>query len=500
MFLGRASLWTDEGDTWVQSVQPISNIIKNSWHVDVMFLPYYLLMHFWVEASQSAWWMRLPSLLMGAAAVAALALLARRWLPPVWSVVAGLLLALNPLFVQWTIEARPYAAATLFAVLSTAALVTAIHRPSALRWVRYGLASLCMLLLHLLAVFVLVAQLIGVAVARRRPAWRGMATTLACVAVAVSPLAVVAAGETTLISWVPPSTLRTFFSAVGDISGGPAEGAGLVICGIVLAAIIASSPAGSEEALSSALCLTWGALPPLLLVLVGFLHPLFVDRYTLVCIPGIALIEAMAGCRAWTVLTALGRTRGTSGPEMKAAAPVGSVDRHYRRRRTSIVAAIALGGAGVGGLALLASKTSQVLQERYYSDDYRSAAAALSSDLLKRPASILITPNWAGVGFSYYAAPPALAHALGEQATQALDQDRIDWQEVTLGPDDSLPDSSLFRWPLGAERETPTAGCVLGWAIGRGIAPSTTFIVDGSRCRLSHVHYYGEVWVGSAGG
>ena len=64
-FLGRASLWTDEAATWVSSTQPVSNIIANSSHVDVIFLPYYLFMHFWLGASQSLWWMRLPSLVTG---------------------------------------------------------------------------------------------------------------------------------------------------------------------------------------------------------------------------------------------------------------------------------------------------------------------------------------------------------------------------------------------------------------------------------------------------
>jgi hypothetical protein len=455
-------------------------------------------MHLWLEASQSLWWMRLPSLLTGSAAVAALALLARRWLPPAWSVLAGLLLALNPLFAQWTMEARPYTAATLFVVLSTAALVTAVDHPEVLRWARYGVASLCMLLLHLLAVFVLVAQSIGVVVTRRRPAWRGMAATLACVAVAVSPLAVAAAGQTRQIAWVHPSTLRTFIGALNHISGGPIEGAGLVICGTILAAIVVSSAPNSEAALSSALCLTWAALPPLLLVLVGFLHPLYVDRYALVCLPGIALVEAMAGYRAWTILTALGRTHGTSGPEPQASAPVRPVGRRRTPRRTSIVAAITLGGVCIGDLALLASKTSDVLQKHYFDDDYRSATAALDSHLLQHPASIVIIPNWAGVGFSYHATPSALAHALTKQAILALDQHRIDWQGVTLGRDDSFPDSSVLRWPLGAEREKSTARCRVGWAIGSGTAPATKFIVDGSICRLSHVHYYGGVWVASA--
>ena len=501
IFLGRGSMWTDEAATWFSSIQPVSDFVRNSTHVDVVFLPYYLFMHFWLGVSQSLWWMRLPSLLAGTATVEALVLLARHWLPLGWSVLAGLLLALNPLFTEWSMQARPYAAATLFAVLSTAALVNAIDRGGTLRWVRYGLASLCLLLLHLMAVFVLAAQLVGVAVARRRSAWRGIVSTLACVAVAVSPLAAVAAGETRQISWIPPATPRTFLHALADVSGGRAEALALVICGIIVAAIIVSAAPGSERALSSALCLAWGTVPVLLLILVSFLHPLYVARYAVVCLPGVALIEAMGGWRAWTILTALGRTRETSGPGTQASNAVGSVRRHDRQRWAFAMATITYGGACVAGLALLAH-TSYVLQQRYVYDDYRSAAAALSNDLLERPAPVAIIPDWAGIGFSYYATPPALAHALNGQATRAYNRHLLDWQKVALdsGTGDPLQRSSVFGWPIGAKPGAPTARCAVGWAIGRGVAPSKTFIIDGSSCRLSRVHYYGAAWVASVGG
>ena len=242
-------MWTDEAATWVNSIQPIHNIIRNSSYLDVMFLPYYLFMHLWLGVSQSLWWMRLPSLIIAAAAVEALVLLARRWLPLGWSVLAGFLLALNPLFAEWSIQARPYTAATLFAVLSMAALVGAIGRGGTFRWAGYGLASLCMLLLQLVAAFVLVGQVAGVALARRWSALRGMVLALACVAIAVSPLVIVARGETRQISWIPAATIRTFPHALLAVSGGPVEAAGLVICGIILAATFASAAPGSETAL-----------------------------------------------------------------------------------------------------------------------------------------------------------------------------------------------------------------------------------------------------------
>jgi hypothetical protein len=499
IFLGRASMWTDEAATWFSSTQPVSGFVSNSAYVDVVFLPYYLFMHFWLGVSQSLWWMRLPSLLAGAATVQALVLLARRWLPLGWSVLAGLLLALNPLFVEWSMQARPYAATTLFAVLSTAALVSAIDRGGRLRWMRYGIACLSMLLLHLVAVFVLAAQLVGVAVARQRSAWRGIVPTLACVAVAVSPLAVVAAGETRQISWIRPATPGTFLDALADVSGGRAGALALVICGIIVAASLASAAPGGDRALGSALCLAWGTVPVLLLILVSFLHPLYVARYAVVCLPGVALIQAMGGWRAWTILTAPGRTREASVPGTQAPAAVGHVRRHDPRPWAFVLATITCCAACVAGFALLVH-TSNVLRQRYVYDDYRTATAALSSDLLERPAPVAVIPNWVGVGFSYYSSPSSLAHALSGPATRAYNRHLLDWQKDTLAAGEPLQRSSVVGWPIGAKPDAPTARCAAGWAIGRGVAPAKTFIIDGSGCRLSLVHYYGLVWVASAGG
>lgn len=486
IFLGRASMWTDEGATWISSIQSIPTIIRNSAHIDVVFLPYYLFMHFWLEVSQSLWWARLPSLIAGAAAVQALVWLARRWLSVAWSVLAGFLLALNPVFARWMIDARPYTATTLFAVISTAALVTAIYRGSKFSWVRYGFASLCMIFLQATSVFLLASQLVGMAAARRRSAWRGMILTLACLAVAVSPLLIVAAGETEQISWIAPPTLRTFAHALLALSGGPVEAAVLALCGVMLTVIAASSVPGSDTAFSSTLVLAWAALPPVLLILTSFLHPLYQDRYALVSVPGIALIEAMALRHAWAVVGARRRSRVMSGRETQTSDTLGSVHHHGGQPRwIHWLATIICVGACFAGPALLIN-TGQVLLQRYFEDDYRSAAAALSGDLSEHPAPVAIIPDWSGIGFSYYVTPSALGHALSEYEAQALDRTTPTWH--------------VLNWPIGTTRENPAVGCAVGWAIGRGIPPSGPFTIDGSSCRLAQVQHFGEVWVAAAHG
>jgi hypothetical protein len=518
VFLGRASMWTDEAATWISSIQPVWRIADNSAHIDAMFLPYYLFMHFWLAVSQSLWWMRLPSLIAGAATVQALVLLARRWLPVAWSVLAGFLLALNPLFAMWSMQARPYTAMALFAVVSTAALVAAIRRGRG--WVGYGLAALGMMYLQLISVFMLAPQLAGLAAAGRRSAWRGVIGTLACVAVAVSPLALLTAGETGQISWIPRPTIGTFGQALLDLSGGPAEAVELVICGIVVAVLAACAAAGSETRFGSTLILAWGIGPPLLLLRASFLHPLYVDRYALVCVPGIALIEAMAIRHAWAATSTLRPGRETPGretpgretpgretPGWEAPSPVTprttGVPGFVRRRWASALAVITCVGACFVSPALLIN-TGQVLRETYLYDNYRSAAAALSADLSQHPAPVAFIPDWAAIGFSYYLTPSALARLLVRQDSAALDRHVLDWDAATSGSGivESPQRISVVTWPTGTVPINAApgnlSGCAVGWAVGRGAPPSSTFAVGGSSCLLTQIQYFGMVWVASA--
>jgi hypothetical protein len=399
-------------------------------------------------------------------------------------------------------EARPYTAATLFAVLSTGALVTALDRASTRSWIRYGLASLCMILLQLIAVLVVASQLVGVAAARRRFAWRYMFITLGFLAVAISPLVVVAAGETEQVSWIAPTSIRTFGHALLALSGGPVEGAALVICGVMLTLIIASSPPSSEKAFGATLCLAWGAGPPLLLIFVSFLHPLYVDRYALVCVPGIALIEAMAAWHAWTIVTARRQSRASSPsetPVLSPFAPAGHQTAHPRG--IFPVAVITCVAACLAGPAMLIN-TGQVLMQRYYVDDYRSAATALSNDLSERPAPVAIIPDWSGVGFSYYLTPPTLANTLSAQEAEAINHHTLNWQPITFGSGtvEWSRHMSILNWPTGGVPEVRKDRCGVGWAIGRGVPPAGSFNINGRSCRLSHIHYYGAVWVAAAGG
>ena len=162
--IGGPSLWRDEAATISGSQRPVSAILAMMGNADAVHGPYYLLMHQVIAVGGiSATTLRLPSLVAMCLAVGLTAALGRRLAqdcglpgPAAVGLVAGLALVAVPLTSRYAQEARPYALATLFAVLATYFLVRAVAAPRPAWWAVYAaallLAGLCNLFAMLLAV------------------------------------------------------------------------------------------------------------------------------------------------------------------------------------------------------------------------------------------------------------------------------------------------------------------------------------------------------------
>jgi len=490
VFLTRSSIWTDEAATWATARMSLSSIFSYTLHTrDAVLLPYYLFMHVWLGASQQLWWMRLPSLIAAAAATWALTRLARRWLEPTWAILAGILVAVNPLYVRWSIEARPYAIATLFAVLSTAALATAVERGGWRNWTAYGALGLCLALFHLFGILVLIAQAVTIVVAKRRSAWLGQAVGLAAVIVLIGPLAVAAARQTAQVSWIPRPGPATFFTALTDVSGGHTLAIGLVAsCAVVLVAAF-RSPARNIERLPAILSVTWALLPPVVLVAASFVHPVYVDRYVLVSVPAVALTEAAAGAYVWRWL--VGRERipvqafPTPRPGPKPAPGPASGTAGWSSRSPGAVALVVV----MVLVPLWLARTSfEAVRQPYFYDDYRTAAAVLDRDLDGSGAAILVVKAEAGQGFAFYARSGRLRRELLHPVATSLPRIVHRQSSIPAGPG-----TVGIIW---SRDPAPRFGCPGVVAIGWHPISHPSFEFDGSTCRLSDVRHFGLVWVG----
>jgi hypothetical protein len=138
------SFWLDE----IYAVQLVHEgplvILRNSLidpHPPLFYFIQWLASGF--GAAQSEWGWRWLSMLSGALTVPILYLLCRRFSDRLASALAGLALAVSPLHVYYSQEARPYAFVTLLAVWSTLLIAQSLSdRGSRRRWVALAVLSL----------------------------------------------------------------------------------------------------------------------------------------------------------------------------------------------------------------------------------------------------------------------------------------------------------------------------------------------------------------------
>lgn len=288
--LDGAPLWRDELATWSAASRPPADLLRMAGNVDGVAGAYYLLMRGWIGIfGDSVTALRLPAALCMAAAAGLTALLGGRLFDIRTGLVAGLLFAVVPSTSRYGQEARPYALATLLAVLATLLLVRALDRPTWRRWLDYAGAVLGLGLAHLLAVSLLTGHLVAVGAAwyrtrdRRRLRWL---PALLPAALLLAPLALTGRRQQDRqLDWVGVPGLADLAELPGNIL--QAEAVGGILVG--LAAVGAATRGGRGAALG--LCVL---LPAALLFAGGRVTPLWVPRYLVFVVPFACLLAAAA--------------------------------------------------------------------------------------------------------------------------------------------------------------------------------------------------------------
>ncbi|MFI7218323.1 glycosyltransferase family 39 protein [Micromonospora maritima] len=334
--IGHAQPWRDELATWSAATRPLPDLVRLTRVIDAATGPYYALMHGWtalVGTSPTA--LRLPSALAMAAAAALTARLGARLVGDRAGLLAGLLFAVLPATSRYGQEARPYALATLFAVLATLLLVDALRRPTRRRWAGYALAVAALALVHLIALTLLAAHAVVVLLtavrgpaageAREAPApgrrvlVRWLLALLPTVAL-VTPLALVARSQRgRQLDWVDRARLPD----LAALPGGLAQSG--VVGGFLLAlAALGAVRLGRRALLPGAAVL----LPVLLLFVAGTVVPLWVTRYLVFTVPFACLLAgaALAGTTPAGTTPAEATPVGTTpaGTALARAAPTGT--------------------------------------------------------------------------------------------------------------------------------------------------------------------------------
>lgn len=172
--LGGPSLWYDEGVSWSLARQPLMLMLAQLAHADFNPPLYVALLHSWlVPAGGSEYALRYPSAVAGTLVVPLCWVIAHRLFhTPTAAATAALLAATSVFLIDFSQEARGYALAAAFGLLSAYALLRLLEADTAVVlqcwWWMYVLATTAALYTHYAMVLLMPAHLLLIILLRRR--------------------------------------------------------------------------------------------------------------------------------------------------------------------------------------------------------------------------------------------------------------------------------------------------------------------------------------------
>ena len=291
--LGAQSLWMDEAATAAISSLDWSSFWRLIFSREMNMSAYYCIPRIFPFLLHSEALLRLPSVVFGCGLIVAVSLLAEELVEDrravIISLASALLIALNGFLIAYSQEARGYAMAVFFLVLSTYASVVVL-KTQRLR-VTWCLLALAAIYSHLYAVLWIVPQAWVIWKTHRPLGWKFFRKIVAFALPGMIPLIVFAVrtrgGQ---LDWVPKLTLPHLLEVFVQIAG-YSPIALLILC---LGSALGCLHLWRRGDAPARLLVLENVFPVSLLLVCSPIHPLLVPRFLIFAIPFLT-ITAIVG-------------------------------------------------------------------------------------------------------------------------------------------------------------------------------------------------------------
>jgi mannosyltransferase len=308
-----ASMFADEGATLYSARLSWSNLWAQSLHVDLVLLPYYFVIHFWLMASETIQWVRAFSLLAYCGTIVVVGWMGLRIAGRWCGVITAFLTAASTLLVEKSLNARPYEASTLLVAMCAVFLFNWLH-DSRERWLwAFSISALLATAMQLFASLAPVSMLVCVLLVRPHligQRLRALLAPIAILAIASGAWVIACAREVGQVNWIAGQSAE---SRMVDELRGPAIGQfyDLVLFFIVALVVFKLATIWTRDVRDAvaeqisrdrdilALTIGWAIVPTVALAIASFVHPIYSVRYVAASAPGVALLVAFVCVRAF---------------------------------------------------------------------------------------------------------------------------------------------------------------------------------------------------------
>ncbi len=296
-YLGSKSIWWDESVSIGLAWSDWSTLFHIITHGEANMSLYYFLLHFWVNLGSSEFMVRSLSAIFAVLTIPVIAMLGFRLFNTRAGLLAALILAINPFFIQYAQEARSYSLVLLLASLSSLLLVESLRQPAKWKWVLYVLTSVLGVYAHVLVILVPAAQAVSLLFVRREALpWKALLTAgISIILLALPIILNVLLSSAQNVEWITQPGPMELIWVVNALAGDKYLLAAFFIIGA-----IAIYPAVRKRTISRksplawnyALVVSWLLVPIAAAFIVSQVKPLFVARYLIFCCTPIALLAA----------------------------------------------------------------------------------------------------------------------------------------------------------------------------------------------------------------
>jgi mannosyltransferase len=305
LFLGTHSLFLDESVSSTLATAPWHRFTQVVTHREANMALYYLLLRGWVVFGHGEIALRSLSVLLAVGALWVVIMLARSLFGRRVALLAGLLLAVDPLYIQFAQDVRGYSLALLLVSASCFFFVRGIRQvdpPSRFCWTAYTAVTALAAYTNFWAALVPLAQALSLAfLPPGRIPWRRVLASAVALAVLLIPLGLlIESTDSAGVNWASGSSAGRLFTQIrADVPHALLDLLVLVAVIVVVAIVVLARRRPAVEAVFGRqwpLCFTlcWLVVPVSAVVMLSLVdRPLLVVRYLMVSLPAAVLLVAL---------------------------------------------------------------------------------------------------------------------------------------------------------------------------------------------------------------